>query len=243
MSMEGECPCGQSLENLAQHVMCRACRAFVRAMLERRFGAGRFGGRVANRVEDIEQDLYAEQLLRPGGLGTFRPPPDPQHRFLACRKWLAIVVRNFSDIRHAKIVRELSLLAAVDPPEGCHAATGEREYLREWARSVVKQSYQRLCERYARSGQLDYLETLAPFLIGPEPDSAEVAAQLGKSRDALKKNVFDMRERWRYELRWTVRDTLIFPPGTDRAAQDRLIDQEIEELSRALFADGEEWTS
>lgn len=98
-----------------------------------------------------------------------------------------------------------------------------------WAATVVEQTLRRLREECESKGRLRLFETLSGYLTGERADASysELAATLGIPESAVKKQLHNMRQRYRWLLRDEVAHTVENPAD---------VDDEIRHLCAALAA-------
>jgi len=98
-----------------------------------------------------------------------------------------------------------------------------------WAATVTEQTLRRLREEYESKGRLRLFEVLSSYLTGERSDAsyADLGSQLGIPETAVKKQLHNMRLRYRWLLRDEVAHTVENPAD---------IDDEIRHLCAALAA-------
>jgi RNA polymerase sigma factor (sigma-70 family) len=98
-----------------------------------------------------------------------------------------------------------------------------------WAATVVEQTLRRLREECESKGRLRLFETLSGYLTGEAADASysELAATLGIPESAVKKQLHNLRQRYRWLLRDEVSHTVENPAD---------VDDEIRHLCAALAA-------
>jgi RNA polymerase sigma factor (sigma-70 family) len=98
-----------------------------------------------------------------------------------------------------------------------------------WAATVVEQTLRRLREECESKGRLRLFETLSGYLTGERADASysDLAATLGIPESAVKKQLHNMRQRYRWLLRDEVAHTVENPAD---------VDDEIRHLCAALAA-------
>lgn len=98
-----------------------------------------------------------------------------------------------------------------------------------WAATVVEQTLRRLREECESKGRLRLFETLSSHLTGQGADTsyADLSAALGIPESAVKKQLHNMRKRYRWLLRDEVSHTVENPAD---------VDDEIRHLCAALAA-------
>ncbi|MFL6595940.1 MAG: RNA polymerase sigma factor [Chthoniobacterales bacterium] len=103
----------------------------------------------------------------------------------------------------------------------------ERLYDLRWAATVVEQALRRLCEECQQKGRLRLYEALSPHLAAERGDISygDVAASLGVPEAAVKRQLHNLRQRYR----WLLRDEI-----SRTVADVSDIDDEIRHLCAAL---------
>lgn len=98
-----------------------------------------------------------------------------------------------------------------------------------WAATVVEQTLRRLREECESKGRLRLFEALSSYLTGERADTSyqDLAATLGIPESAVKKQLYNMRQRYRWLLRDEVAQTVENPAE---------VDDEIRHLCAALAA-------
>lgn len=93
----------------------------------------------------------------------------------------------------------------------------ERLFDFTWAATVVEHALQRLREECERKGKLWLFQTLSPLLTEErhEVSYAELSAELGIAEAAVKKQLHNMRQRYRSLLRAEVSQTVENPADID----------------------------
>ena len=123
----------------------------------------------------------------------------------------------------AKAASQMSIPAQVSD------ALPERLFEWRWATTVVEKALQRLREECEARGRLRLFETLSAYLTTErgETSYASLAASLGIAETVVKKQLHNLRQRYRWLLREEVSQTLENPAD---------IDDEIRHLCAALAA-------
>lgn len=113
-----------------------------------------------------------------------------------------------------------------NPPE---SVTPELLFDVRWAATVTEQTLRRLREEYESKGRLRLFEILSSYLTGERADTsyADLATKLGIPESAVKKQLHNMRQRYRWLLRDEVSHTVENPAE---------VDDEIRHLCAALAA-------
>jgi RNA polymerase sigma-70 factor (ECF subfamily) len=98
-----------------------------------------------------------------------------------------------------------------------------------WAATVTEQTLRRLREEYESKGRLRLFEILSGYLTGERSDAsyADLSSKLGIPETAVKKQLHNMRQRYRWLLRDEVAHTVENPAE---------VDDEIRHLCAALAA-------
>ena len=98
-----------------------------------------------------------------------------------------------------------------------------------WAATVVEKTLGRLREECESKGRLRLFETLSSYLTGERADASysDLSATLGIPESAVKKQLYNLRQRYRWLLRDEVAHT-VENPGE--------VDDEIRYLCAALAA-------
>jgi len=108
---------------------------------------------------------------------------------------------------------ELSIL----PPATLESLPPERLFDLTWAATVVEHALQRLREECESKGKLWLFQTLSPHLTDErdEVSYAKLSAELGITDTAVKKQLHNMRQRYRSLLRAEVSQTVENPADVD----------------------------
>src|ERR1700730_16468542 len=115
------------------------------------------------------------------------------------------------------------------PDTALNSLTPETFFDLRWAATVVEQTLRRLREECESKGRLRLFETLSGYLTGERADASysDLAATLGIPESAVKKQLYNLRQRYRWLLREEVAHTVENPSE---------IDDEIRHLCAALAA-------
>jgi RNA polymerase sigma-70 factor (ECF subfamily) len=99
--------------------------------------------------------------------------------------------------------------------------SAEKIYERDWATTLLNQVLDRLEGEYIGRGRKQLFARLHIFLLDRKAASsyAEVAAALGMSEDAVKKEVSRMRQRYRELLREEIAHTVLQPGEIEEEMQ------------------------
>jgi RNA polymerase sigma-70 factor (ECF subfamily) len=95
--------------------------------------------------------------------------------------------------------------------------TAERSYERKWATTLLDRVLIRLEGEYARQGRITTFKHLQPYLLEPsgQPAYAEVGRLLGRSDQALRKEVSRLRQRFRQLFQEEIARTVNGPGEID----------------------------
>ena len=115
------------------------------------------------------------------------------------------------------------------PVQALDSLPPERIFDLTWATAVVEHAFQRLQEECASNGKLWLFQVLSPHLTDErdELSYANLSAELGMAETAVKKQLHNMRQRYRSLLRDEVSQTVEDPAD---------VDDEIRYLCAALAA-------
>jgi len=248
------CPCGEEPIDvrLGQHIIGPNCQALVIGQVRRRFGAHRYGGRLAHDVEDIVQECY-KKLLAPGGLDSFRPPP-ARPLAVAFRAWLFGVVKyhchnKWRDFRRRNRVTDNPkptsgaatdaepLASTVETPD---VVTPESEWARDWLRALAEGAVADVEVMWTKKGGSwsDRFHAVLPIAVPVGEDYANASATLGIPSNHARQLVFGLRGDLRKAGRARVEDELSLEPGLSRASIEAKITEAIRELLDAAFPGG-----
>jgi RNA polymerase sigma factor (sigma-70 family) len=113
----------------------------------------------------------------------------------------------------SEALSELSIL----PPATLESLPPERLFDLTWAATVVEHALQRLREECESKGKLWLFQTLSPHLTDErdEVSYAKLSAELGIADTAVKKQLHNMRQRYRSLLRAEVSQTVENPADVD----------------------------
>jgi RNA polymerase sigma-70 factor (ECF subfamily) len=153
------------------------------------------------------------------------------------RTFLLRCFKNFLTDEHARISAKKrggdQRMTSLDEPAGegqiqwepADEMSAEKIYERDWATTLLSQVLDRREGEYIGRGRKQVFSRLHGYLLDRKAASsyAEVAAALGMSEDAVKKEVSRMRQRYRALLREEIAHTVLHP-------------DEIEEEMNHLFA-------
>ncbi len=93
----------------------------------------------------------------------------------------------------------------------------ERLFDLRWAATVVEQALRRLSEECQLRGRLRLYETLSPFLTAERGELlyGELAVTLGISENSVKRQLHNLRQRYRWLLRDEISQTVADPADVD----------------------------
>ena len=103
------------------------------------------------------------------------------------------------------------------PAETLDKMPAERLFDLRWAATVVEHALRRLGEECEAKGRRRLFDELRGYLSAERPDSsyAELAARLGLAESVIKKQLHNLRERYRWLLRCEVTQTVADPADVD----------------------------
>jgi RNA polymerase sigma factor (sigma-70 family) len=103
------------------------------------------------------------------------------------------------------------------PAQALDSLPPERIFDLTWATTVVEHALQRLREECESKGKLRLFQTLSPHLtdVRDEVSYAKLSAELGMAETAVKKQLHNMRQRYRSLLRAEVLQTVGNPADVD----------------------------
>lgn len=103
------------------------------------------------------------------------------------------------------------------PSPALESMPAERLYDLRWAATVVEQALRRLGEECETKGRLRLFDALSGHLAAERPDFScgEVAATLGVSEGVVKRQLHNLRQRYRWLLRDEVTRTVADPADVD----------------------------
>ncbi|MBX3744972.1 MAG: sigma-70 family RNA polymerase sigma factor [Verrucomicrobiae bacterium] len=206
----------------------RLCRAYWRPI----YGYVRRRGYGPHEAEDMVQGFF-EGLLRREGLRQVDPAKGRFRSFLlaSVNHFLANEWDRSQRLKRGGGCEFVSIDAEEIEGEGlgelADEATPERDFERQWARTVLARVVDRLREDYTASGFGARFEGLREFLLGdPEGASyADAGRRLGMSVAAVTSAIHRLRVRYREVFRDEIAQTVADPDE---------VDEEIRHLARAL---------
>ncbi|HEX4706353.1 MAG TPA: sigma-70 family RNA polymerase sigma factor [Candidatus Udaeobacter sp.] len=103
------------------------------------------------------------------------------------------------------------------PVQALESLPPERIFDLTWATTVVEHAFQRLREECESNGKLWLFQGLSPYLTDErdEVSYAKLSAELGMAETAVKKQLHNMRQRYRNLLRDEVSQTVEDPADVD----------------------------
>jgi RNA polymerase sigma-70 factor (ECF subfamily) len=115
------------------------------------------------------------------------------------------------------------------PDKALNTLSPELFFDMRWAATVVQQTLRRLREECESKGRLRLFDTLSGYLTGENTEASysDLSAALGIPESAVKKQLYNMRQRYRWLLREEVAHTVENPNE---------VDDEIRHLCAALAA-------
>ena len=162
-------------------------------------------------AEDLTQGFITQLLERNRSFGEISPERGRFRTFLktAFTNFLIDHARRLQTRKRGGKVERISLDAAM-LADGPAAERTQLDVLdREWARTLVRRSLERLREKFARKGKARLVEKLEPFLLTSSPPAyRDVAKELGASEVAIRSSVSRLRAEFHELLRAEVADTV-----------------------------------
>jgi RNA polymerase sigma factor (sigma-70 family) len=212
----------QGEEQKARDALAELCRTYWRPIFS--FVRGR--GYSIEDAQDLTQDFFVT-ILRNGWL---QHADSTRGRF---RSLLLTSLQNFlvnaNERRHTrKRGGDVEFVSWHDwmsesasdlciPAASLEALPPERLFDLAWATTVVEHALQRLREECESKGKLWLFQTLSPHLTEErdEVSYAEMSIELGIAETAVKKQLHNMRQRYRSLLRAEVSQTVENPAEID----------------------------
>ena len=100
--------------------------------------------------------------------------------------------------------------------EPFHDETPERIYGRQWARTLLSRTIEKLRGEFIQHGRQEHFQKLKPCLQGDsDTPYAELALQMGTTEPALKVAIHRLRKRYRDLLRAEIADIVVDPADID----------------------------
>jgi RNA polymerase sigma-70 factor (ECF subfamily) len=219
----------------ALKALCEAYWFPVYAFLRRRTGS-------ADDALDLTQGFFA-YLLEKNAIASVDPT-----RGTKFRSWLLGCVKNYVGAERKKEralkrnegqpIESLDAAAAEDryQTEASHHLTPESLFARHFALSLLDRVIERLRARYDAAGKEALFEALKGSLSqagAPQPYDA-IAARLGMTGGAVKKAAFDLRARYKKELRGEVASLVDVDADSESPAAEAQVTDELRQLLAAL---------
>ena len=221
-------------EQTGRDALAELCRTYWRPIFS--FVCRR--GYSAEDAQDLTQDFFV-MILRNKWFERADPNRGRFRSFLL--KSLANFLNNEAERSHAqKRGGEMKFISWDDwiaeapsqisiPDKAFDALPPELLFDLRWAATVVEKTLGRLREECESKGRLRLFETLSSYLTGERADASysDLSATLGIPESAVKKQLYNLRQRYRWLLRDEVAHT-VENPGE--------VDDEIRYLCAALAA-------
>jgi hypothetical protein len=238
----GTCLCGeeQLVTPCGRHIIGARCQILIQREVRHRFDYPRFGGRFSHAVEDIVQECY-EKLSRPGGVGSFRPPPD-RPAANAFRAWLRGVVRNHCNNKQKSLGIDLRGVALEQTPEPTHAKTPEQAFALECLLELAESAIAEVEARWRETGRGERFDVFLPFVLERDDDYARAEQRLGLEVNHLRQLKHKLTLDIRHAARARQRDELFLEPGLSLESIEAKIDQSLRDLLRDAFPDTDRQT-
>jgi RNA polymerase sigma factor (sigma-70 family) len=223
-----------SEESATRNALAELCRTYWRPIFS--FVCRR--GHSPEDAQDLTQDFFV-MILRNEWLQRADPNRGRFRSFLL--KSLENFLNNAAERSHAlKRGGEMNFVSWDEwiaeapsqislPDKALHTLPPELLFDLRWAATVVEQTLRRLREECESKGRLRLFETLSSYLTGERADASypDLAAVLEIPESAVKKQLYNMRQRYRWLLRDEVSHTVENPAD---------VDDEIRHLCAALAA-------
>lgn len=250
------CPCGEErIDDLGEdHAIGPNCRGLVVAHVRRRFGPHRYGGRVAHHVNDIVQDCFVK-LLVPGGLDSFRPPPD-RPLVIAFRAWLYAVVRyhchnQLKQLGHDPIHNSCQPNPTDGQSDSSTGALGgafepidtvspDVAFARDWLRCLAECAAADVEARWRaqRKEGAERFRVLLPIALGVNGSYRSASKELGISCTNARVLAHGLRDDLATAVRNRVADELRLEPGLSEECIEASVDAAISEHFEAAYPGG-----
>lgn len=221
-------------EQKGRNALTELCRTYWRPI----FSFVCWRGYSPEDAQDLTQDFFV-MIFRNNWFQRADPARGRFRSFLL--KSLANFLNNAAERSHArkrggdmKFISWDEWLAEAPsqialPDKALNSLSPEVLFDLRWATTVVEQTLRRLREECESKGRLRLFETLNSYLTGERADASypDLSATLGIPESAVKKQLHNMRQRYRWLLRDEVAHTVENPAD---------IDDEIRHLCAALAA-------
>ena len=257
-SEPARCPCGDEPNDDCRdgHAIGPNCRRLVVAHVRRRFGAHRYGGRMAHHVEDVVQECYMKLLVR-GGLDSFQPRPD-RPLAVAFRVWLFALVGNHCNNQLKKAGRDpIHNSDRPNPTDSqSDSSTGalrrvfepmdtvspEVKFARDWLRCLADDAVTDVEAgwRARRKNGAERFRVLLPIALERDGcgDYQRASEDLGILHNNARLLAHELREDLDTAVRKRVQDELRLEPGLSEASIKARVDAAIKEHFDAAFPGG-----
>ncbi len=186
----------------------------------------------SNEAQDLTQEFFS-QLLEKNYVGDADPERGRFRAFLIT-SFKHFLANEWNKARAKKRGGDRKRLS-LDFDQGesrfqmepSDELTPEKQFIQQWASTLIQQVLARLRDEFARSGKERQFDLLKGFISKQQGTSsyAETAAELGISEGTAQVAVHRMRKRYR-ELLWSDVSETVADPGD--------VDDEIRELFAAL---------
>jgi len=221
-------------ERKGQDALAELCRTYWRPI----FSFVCWRGHSPEDAQDLTQDFFV-MIFRHNWFERADPSRGRFRSFLL--KSLMNFLNNAADRSHAqkrggdmKFISWDEWIAEAPsqislPNKAPESVAPELLFDIRWAATVTEQTLRRLREEYESKGRLRLFEVLSESLTGERSDTsyADLSSKLGISESAVKKQLHNMRQRYRWLLRDEVAHTVENPAE---------VDDEIRHLCAALAA-------
>lgn len=225
---------GDPAERKASDALAELCRTYWRPI----FSFVCWRGYSPEDAQDLTQDFFV-MIFKNNWFERADPSRGRFRSFLL--KSLMNFLNNAADRTHAqKRGGEMKFISWDEwiaeapsqisvPNKAAESVAPELLFDIRWAATVTEQTLRRLREEYESKGRLRLFEVLSSYLTGERSDAsyADLGLQLGIPESGVKKQLHNMRLRYRWLLRDEVAHTVENPAD---------IDDEIRHLCAALAA-------
>jgi RNA polymerase sigma factor (sigma-70 family) len=209
-------------EQKGRDALAELCRVYWRPIFS--FVCRR--GYSAEDAQDLTQDFFVT-ILKNNWFQRADPSRGRFRSFLL--KSLANFLNNMAERCHAqkrggdtKFVSWDEWIAQAPsqislPDKALESLSPQLLFDLRWATTVVEQTLRRLREECESKGRLRLFETLSSYLTGERTDASysDLAATLGIPESAVKKQLHNLRQRYRWLLRDEVAHTVENPAEVD----------------------------
>ncbi|HEY8946426.1 MAG TPA: hypothetical protein VIM73_19380 [Polyangiaceae bacterium] len=212
------------------HVLCEDCQRRVRTTIRCFFSSQRFGWHLASRVEELEQEFYEKQVLKPDAFRNF----DRTRREFG--PYLSGAVRRFCRKKigvHFGPAHEVLAAGSLDAsPDAAAPSAGRRAFNLVWVQERLESAL-----ALAEQGWHDRrppFAALVSFLFEDRADRTSLSSAYALSPDHLRVKLYRVRVVWMEALRTVIGSTREGRKAL--RAHDALRDQ-----SKSERADGKHW--